>query len=156
MLFIIFSLCRSATDSQEINSSCPVSVDKCTFVTTTNESIAEDTPIGIPFNTTCTLYLTECKTYGCYTIFDLTQFLKWGYSSDISYSFFREVKLSAEYNLTDSGIVFRPTTENFWLNFTTKTADEFFTIHPYESKEDPSASYNISQIVDGMPFCSKF
>lgn len=132
--------------------SCPFVTEECNFFINTTE-MANKNAYNVSFETECSFNFTDCKSGGCYTLFDTTSKLRVGYAPGITRSLFEEVNISgADWKLFDSGIVIRPQSTNFTLSFLVKNKTSFYTLHPFEPRESVS-EYEISKIKYGLPVC---
>ena len=139
----------------ETNSTCPFFAYGCSiYHNITSDGIYQSQEYyNISFESQCFLNFTGCIVGGCYSIFDTTSQFKIGYAPGISNSIFNEINISgARFRQFSSGISIVPTQTDFWLNFSIKRSQDFYSIHPFQPYENVN-QYEISSLLYGFPVC---
>ena len=133
---------------------CPFITRDCgvVFNSTTGELQTQEF-YNISFESECFLNLTNCDVGGCYSIEDMTGSFKVGYAPGISNSLFDQINISgARMRQFRSGISFIPTQATVWLNFSIKNNLTFYTLHPFQPRENIT-EFEISEVRYGLPVC---
>ena len=135
---------------------CPLEADTgCKMKLKGGISIGHDSHISLPLNTHCHLHFEDCPVGDCFTIFDYTFKRMYGNPWGSKLSLFSN--FSIEYGKLfwrGSYVAFRIYSRQFDIDFTTKTPEEYYAIHP-EDKLNQSRLFEISQFHTGMSACNE-
>lgn len=110
---------------------------------------------SLSFDTEYTFQLTGCIVDNCYSIYDNTYRLGTYYLENLPASIVNSATLDGlDTNvwIHPGTISFKPQSIAVTLVITTKTANEFYTLHPFE-EDETITEYNVTGILSGLYVC---
>ena len=138
------------------NEECPlIGSNTCQLTLKGGQSPGNQQRISLPLNTRCELRFENCQIGECITIFDHTFKKMYGNPWGPKLSLFSNFSVAnGKLFWKGSHVSFRVYSSQFDVNFTTKTTEEYYAIHP-EDRENKTKVFEISQFHRGMSSCDE-
>ena len=133
---------------------CPfIGGNTCKLSLKDGKTLGNEQRISIPLNTRCELRFENCPIGECITIFDHTFKKMYGNPKGPKLSLFSNFSVAnGQLFWKGSQVSFRVYSSQFDVNFTTKTPEEYYLIHP-EDRENSTKIFEISQFHRGRSSC---